>query len=157
MHPRLDEIDRRIADWMERWGHMLHRWSLAIIFLWFGLLKVFGYESGTSIIAKAVYFGRPEVTVPILGAWEAVIGVCLAFPFLLRIALPLLALRLIGTLAAFVLKPDVCFGESILVPTIQGQYLVKDFLLFSAAMVIGATVREERPHPRRRGSRDAST
>jgi len=59
------------------------------------------------------------------------------------VALPLLAIRLPGTVLALVLMPDVCFTELPLVPSPEGQYLLKDLAIFSAAMVIGGTVRDE--------------
>lgn len=129
---------------MERYGHFVERVALATLFLWFGLLKVIGYESATSIIAKTVYLGSPGVTVPILGAWEAAIGFCFLVRRLNRIAIALLAVRLPGTLLALVLKFEECFQGNILVPTIQGQYLLKDMAIMGAALVIGATLRRER-------------
>lgn len=137
----IDKADSVITGWMGRAGHPLHRVSLGAVFVWFGLLKVFGHKSATSIIAHTVYYGSPDVTVPILGVWEAVIGACLVFRPLVRAAILLLAVRLVGTALALVLKPDVCWVIVPIVPSIEGQYLIKDFILFSAAMVIGAEVR----------------
>ncbi len=148
---RLQEFDRRLANWMEQWGHRIHRLTLAIVFLWFGALKVTGYESATSLIAHTVYFTSPEIMVPMLGLWEMAIGICLVIHPLLRLALLLLAIRLPGTLLALGLRADVCFVEFPLVPSLEGQYLVKDFLLFGAALVIGGTIREkQRKHGLRR-------
>jgi len=90
-----------------------------------------------------VYFASPEIVVTILGLWELVIGICLVVHPLLRVALLLLAIRLPGTLLALVLRADICFVEFPWVPSLEGQYLVKDFLLFGAALVIGGTIREE--------------
>jgi len=144
---QLDVFDRRVADWMERWGHRIHRLTLGTVFLWFGTLKVLGYKSATSLIAHTVYFASPEVVVPLLGYWEAAIGICLMVLPLARVGLLLLAVRLPGTLLALVLRADVCFVEFPWVPSPEGQYLVKDMLLFGAALVIGGTVREERRRP----------
>jgi uncharacterized membrane protein YkgB len=129
---------------MDRVGHPLHRVTLALVFLWFGSLKWFGHPTATTILAHTVFIGPPEVTVRILGAWEAVIGLCLLVPALVRVALPLLGLRLVGTAAALVICNDVCFAGSVLVPTPEGQYLVKDLMLFGAAVVIGGAVRHGR-------------
>lgn len=143
LHRAIDRFDERVVRWMIRWGHFLHRDTLGLLFLWFGTLKVLGYKSATSLIAHTVYFGTPEVTVMVLGAWEAVIGLCLLVRPLIRVALLLLAIRLPGTIAALFVKADVCWAHP-LVPTPEGQYLIKDAILFSAALVIGATVRVER-------------
>ena len=144
---RFQAFDRKLSDWMERWGHRIHRLTLALVFLWFGTLKVAGYKSATSLIAHTVNFSTPEKVVPILGWWEIAIGLCLAFSPMLRVALLLLALRLPGTLLALILKVDVCFVEFPWVPSIEGQYLIKDFLLFGAALVLGGTIREEQQKP----------
>lgn len=128
---------------MHRFGHPLHRVLLGALFLWFGSLKVFGHASATTIIAHTVYIGSPERTVPLLGLWEAAIGVCLIVPAFVRVALLLIAVRLPGTLLALIVKGDVCWTSTPLVPTIEGQYLIKDFTLFAAAMVIGGTVRRD--------------
>lgn len=141
---RWDRVDARLAAWMDRVGHPLHRVTLALVFLWFGSLKWYGHPTATTILAHTVFVGPPEVTVRILGAWEALIGLCLLVPALVRVALPLLGLRLLGTAAALVIRNDVCFAGSVLVPTPEGQYLVKDLMLFGAAVVIGGSVRHTR-------------
>lgn len=144
MHPALNRIDRRIGLWMHAYGHVTHRVALAMLFIWFGLLKPFGYKTTTSLLAHTIYLGSPEVMVPILGWWEVAIGVCLLFRPLIRLGLLLLIIRLPGTLLAFFLMPEICFHDSVFVPTPEGQYLIKDLVLFTAAMIIGGTVRKER-------------
>lgn len=144
---RLDRVDQRIAAWMHQRGHRLDRLAIGLVFVWFGLLKVLGFESATSIIAETVYLGTPETTSRLLGLWEVAIGVCLVVYPLARLGVALLAIRLPGTLLALILKADVCWTETPLVPTIQGQYLIKDAILFSAAMIIGGTVRSEHRPP----------
>ncbi|TVQ77334.1 MAG: hypothetical protein EA380_07505 [Phycisphaeraceae bacterium] len=138
---QVDHVDHQVVGWMHKWGHDLEGIGLAIVFFWFGMLKVMGEVSATSIIAKTVYFGDPETMVVVLGLWEAMIGVCFLFRPLNRIAIALLIVRLPGTALALVLKFDECFEGNILVPTIQGQYLIKDMTLVGAALVIGSTVR----------------
>ena len=147
-------VDHRISSWMERFGHPAHRTSLGALFIWLGLLKQFGVETGTSLIASTIYWGPTDVMVPLLGWWEVVIGACLIFRPLIRIAILLLAIRLPGTVLALVLHADVTFSDSVLSPTLAGQFLIKDLMLFSAALVIGGTVRSSRgtrTSPPRRG------
>jgi uncharacterized membrane protein YkgB len=145
--PRFDRFDHRLAAFMHRRGHRLDRLAIGGVFIWFGVSKVLGFESATSIIAKTVYLGSPETMVRVLGLWEVAIGVGLVVPALVRVGLLLIAVRLPGTLLALVLRPDVCWTDTFAVPTIQGQYLVKDLILFSAAMIIGGTVRDEYRRP----------
>lgn len=141
MHPRLDRLDRRIAAFMHRVGHPVHRVTLALFFVWVGLLKQFGYTTGSSLLAQTVYLGSPGVTVAFLGWWEVAIGLSLLHPATIRVSILLMAIRVPGTVLALILKADVCFHGAPWAPTPEGQYLIKDLMLLGAAMVIGGTVR----------------
>ena len=136
--------DRHLASWMDYYGHRLLRYSLAIIFIWFGLLKTFGTSPAAELIAHTVYWFPSDVFVPILGLWEAAIGVGLLIRPCVRIALFLLFLQMPGTVLPLVLLPDVCFSEFPLGLTLEGQYIIKNLAIISAAIVIGGTVRH---HP----------
>jgi hypothetical protein len=46
-----------------------------------------------------------------------------------------------GTFTPLVLFPDETFSVWPLVPTLEGQYIIKNIVLIGAAMVVGATVR----------------
>ena len=124
-------------------GHQLERYLLAIVFIWFGLLKLLGEKSATSIIAKSIYWMEPEFVVPLLGTWEILIGICLVFKSRLRIAVFLLLLRIPGSFLALIYHFDECFSGSYFIPTIQGQYLIKELTLVGAALIIGSTVNLE--------------
>lgn len=136
-------IDDRLVSILERYGHRLHRRSLGVLFIWLGLLKPMGHETATSLLAQTVYWGSPEAMVLVLGWWEVAIGAAMLHKSLVRVALVLLLLRIPGTVFAFVLLPDVTFVEFPLVPTLEGQYLLKDLVVFFAAMAIGGSLRYE--------------
>lgn len=138
---RFDKLDQTIITWMTHTGHHLERWALGVVFIWFGLLKVYGETSASSIIAKSVYWFDPTVVVPFLGWWECLMGMCMLIPSLRRVAVFLLLVRAPGTFLALVYHYQECFGDSIWTPTIQGQYLFKEITLIGAALVIGSTVK----------------
>jgi uncharacterized membrane protein YkgB len=79
----------------------------------------------------------------ILGWWEVAIGLSMWYRPFVRVALVLLLLRIPGTLLAFLLQPDLTFVSFPFVPTPEGQYLIKDLVLFFAAMAIGGSIRHE--------------
>lgn len=141
---RLTRLDKRIIEWLDRYGHRLHRLSLGVLFVWLGLLKPMGHETATSLLAHTIYWGSPDVVVVVLGWWEVAIGLAMFYRPFVRVALLLLLLRIPGTLLAFMLLPDITFIHFPLVPTPEGQYLLKDVALFFAAMAIGGTIRHER-------------
>ena len=137
----ISAFDRRVASWMAYYGHRLLRYSLAVIFIWFGILKPLGMSPAADLVAHTVYWFSPDVFVPILGWWEVAIGVGLLFRPLVRVALLLLFLQMPGTALPLVLLPAVCFTEIPFGLTLEGQYIVKNLTLISAAIVIGGTVR----------------
>ena len=134
-------FDRRLAGWMSHFGHRLLRYSLAIVFIWFGLLKPLGISPAAELVARTVYWFPPDIFVPILGWWEVAIGVGLLYRPLVRMALFLLFLQMPGTALPLVLLPDVCFSKFPLGLTLEGQYIIKNLTIISAAIVIGGTVR----------------
>jgi len=81
--------------------------------------------------------------VNIIGWWEVTIGVCFLFKKTIRIAIALLAMQMAGTFMPLILLPEVTFqtGKIPYAPTIEGQYIIKNLLIISAALVIGGTVR----------------
>jgi len=104
-----EAVDVRIAGWMDRYGLLFLRLSLAIIFIWFGALKPFGLSPAEELVKSTVYWFPPDLFVPILGWWEVAIGVGLLFRRLIRAALFLLFLQMPGTMLPLVLLPDECF------------------------------------------------
>ena len=102
--PDFDTIDRHIAGWMSRYGTLFLRLSLALIFIWFGALKVFGASPAQELVERTVYWLPPQIFVPILGWWEVAIGVCLLFRPLIRVGILLLALQMPGTMLPLILR-----------------------------------------------------
>lgn len=136
------ELDQSIANVMHRYGRFLLRISVGIIFVWFGALKVVSNTPAFDLIAHTVYWFDPKIFVPILGCWEMAIGLCLFFKPLIRLALFLLFLQMPGTALPLFILPHVCFTSIPFGLTLEGQYIVKNLVLISAAIVVGSTVRE---------------
>lgn len=143
------EIDRKITRFMDDWGIIALRFSLGIIFIWFGILKPLGLSSAAPLLLKTVTwlpFLSPENWLNIIGWWEVLIGVFFLFKPTIRIAIALLALQMVGTFLPLVVLPSVTFqaGYFPYAPTLEGQYIIKNLLIISAALVVGGTVRENK-------------
>jgi uncharacterized membrane protein YkgB len=123
------------------------RLSIGIIFIWFGLLKFFPGLSPAQSLAgetiEALSFGilSSNQAVLMLAVWESLIGLGLLTGFFLRGTLFLLWLQMFGTMTPLLLFQEICFESFPLVPTLEGQYIIKNLVLISAGIVIGATVR----------------
>jgi uncharacterized membrane protein YphA (DoxX/SURF4 family) len=142
-----DAIDVRVTHWMARHGLLLLRISLGAVFFWFGVLKFFpGLSPAQDLAARTIEklsFGtvHPSFSVPFLAAWECVIGLGLLSGMFMRATLLLLALQMAGTISPLFLFPAEVFTRIPYAPTLEGQYIIKNVVLISAAIVLGATVR----------------
>ncbi len=149
----IERIDLRITSTLAQISVPMLRVALGIVFLWFGVLKFFPNLSPAETLAartiELLTFGmiKPEVALPVLATWETLIGVGLMVGRWLRGVLFLLAVQMVGTFTPLLLFPSETFTIFPLVPTLEGQYIIKNLVLVAAAMAVGATVRGGRIVP----------
>lgn len=143
MYAWFDRADIRISEGMDRYCQPMMRYSIALIFIWFGLLKPLGMSPEAELIKRTVYWVSPQIFLPVLGWWEVTIGLCLLYRPLIRVALLLLLLQLPGTMLPLVLLPEICFTQPPFGLSLEGQYIVKNIFLVSAAFMIGGKVRAQ--------------
>ncbi len=147
MPDALDPIDARITAWMARHGVTLTRLALGVVFLWFGAIKfVPGWSPAADLATRTITlltFGLvpPAVSLPVLAAWESLIGLGLLTGRFLRVTLLLLFVQMPGTMMPLFLFPSETFRAFPYAPTLEGQYIIKNLVLVGAAIVVGATVR----------------
>ncbi len=134
--------DKYIAGWLQQYGLLILRFSLAVVFIWFGLLKVIGGSPATELVKNIVYWVDPTWFVPFLGWWEVVIGICFLWRPLLRVGILLMMIQMAGTFLPLVLLPGVVYEGSVVRLTLEGQYIVKNIVLIAAALVVGSSVRK---------------
>jgi len=138
-----EKIDAAVATTMDRLGLPLLRAGIAVVFVWFGALKVLGISPAGELVANTVYWVPPELFVPVLGVWEVTIGLCLLYRPLIRLGILLLFLQMPGTFLPLVILPEVTFVEFPHALTVEGQYIIKNLVIIGAALVVGGTVRED--------------
>ncbi len=140
-------IDKTVTRWMARHGVTLLRISVGIVFLWFGTLKfVPGLSPAEGLAARTIdmmTFGAmpAAVSLPLLAAWEVLIGIGFVTGRGLRAAIFLLVGQMIGTATPLFFFPRETFSTYPFVPTLEGQYIIKNIVLISAGLVVGAVVR----------------
>ncbi|MBS3158296.1 hypothetical protein J4206_03335 [Candidatus Woesearchaeota archaeon] len=145
----LNKLDIAITSWMKRYGVLICRISLAIIFIWVGILKPIGVSAANELVTKTVYWFNPSWFIPLLGWWEVLIGICLLYKPFIRLGILLMALQMGGTFLPMILLPDIVYGNHWYVLTLEGQYIVKNLALISAAIVIGSQVRDDKKNNRK--------
>jgi uncharacterized membrane protein YkgB len=116
------------------------RAAVFIVYFWFGVLKVLDLSPATPLVhalfdqtlAAWVEFGTFNL---LFGLFECAIGVLFLFPRATKVAVGLLALHLITTAGPLVLLPSHTWS-GFLVPSMEGQYILKNVLIISAAYTI---------------------
>ena len=139
---RIEAYDRTIRELLGRASPLLLRISLAVVFVWFGALKVAGVSAVGGLVAATVPFLDSAWFVPVLGVAEIMIGMAFATGRLLRVVLPVFAAHMVGTFLVLIALPDVAFqGANPLVLTAVGEFVVKNLVLLTAGLVVASGVK----------------
>ncbi|SMB83539.1 DoxX family protein [Hymenobacter roseosalivarius DSM 11622] len=141
------KIEKKFTHWMADHGIALLRISIGVIFLWFGVLKYFPglspIEDLSVRTARVLTFHLlPDRVLAVgLASLEVLIGIGLLSGKWLQAVLVLLLLQLIGAISPVFFFPRDVFNLVPFVPTLAGQYIIKDIVLISAGLVLGGTAR----------------
>ncbi len=118
------------------------RGGLFVVFFWFGILKVFGLSPASPLV-QALFERTFPIDMPFstfmiaFGIFECLIGILFLIRGTERIVIPLLIIHLITTIMPlFFLTTSSWSG--FMVPTLEGQYIIKNILIVAAAIVIAA-------------------
>jgi uncharacterized membrane protein YkgB len=144
---KFNRIDQTVTGWMAKYGLFLLRISISVIFIWFGLLKFFpGASPAESLAYRTIdvltfgLFGEQTILYG-LAIWEVVIGLGLLTKRFMREILLLMYLQMAGTLTPLFIFPEDTFHIFPYSLTLEGQYIIKNLVVISAGIVLGATVR----------------
>lgn len=130
---------------IEKHGITILRVSVATIFLWFGALKFVPGNAAEELAGATISWMtlgviEREAAVYILGVFECLIGLGLLFKPALGVVVPVLYFQLLGTLVPLVaFRAETWAGP--FMPTLEGQYIIKNVVLVAAAIVVGASAR----------------
>ena len=138
-----NRFDAALVSLLDRYGMTALRIALALVFIWFGALKVIDRSPVADLVAETVYWLPADAFVRFLGVWELVIGLGLLFGIGMRVVLALFFAQMAGTFLVFVMKPGEAFedGNPFLL-TVLGEFVIKNLVLIAAGLVLGSTVRK---------------
>jgi putative oxidoreductase len=142
-------LSRRLHGLLGKVVPLLLRGSLGVTFAWFGALKLAGEPTlPASLIAAITPFADPDLSVPLVGAFEVVLGAGLLLGRWMPVWLAAAALQLSGTFLVLVLRPDVAFvdGNPLLL-TVEGEFVVKNLVLLAATASLALHWLGTRPGP----------
>lgn len=133
-------VENAFASIGNRFGVPALRVTLAITFLWFGALKITNATPVGDFVAGTVDW-IPGLSgtwfVPFLGVVEVLLGFALLVNRGQRLVLPLLFGHLASTFLALIAQYDVTFqnGNPLMLTT-EGEFVIKNFILLSAVLVL---------------------
>lgn len=137
----LGKLDRNIIRALRKFGLPAARIALFIVFFWFGFLKIIDASPANplveSLLRKTLPFLSFESFIAGFGLYEMAIGLFFIIPGLERLAIALLVPHMIATFLPLVFLPEITW-KSFLIPTLEGQYIIKNFVIVALAFSIGA-------------------
>ena len=135
-HPGAAVVDR-VDRLNQRFAPTLLRVALAAVFVWFGALKLMGTSPVEGLLAATLPFIDADLSVPVLGGIEVLIGLVLAAGILPRLTLLVLTGHLAGTFLTFVTASELMWQDGhFLALTADGEFVAKNVVFISAALML---------------------
>ena len=125
--------------WLEQISLPLARFSLFLVYFWFGILKVVGLSSAEQPVydlhAKTISFIPFHFFFIAFSLFECLIGVLFLVKGAEKAVFPLFIFHMITTTLPLVLLPGTAWSAPF-VPTLIGQYIVKNIVLIAVAVFV---------------------
>ncbi len=119
------------------------RLALAIVYIWFGSLKIIGMSPAGELVEQTVYWFDPKIFVPILGIFETAIGLGLLIKRFVPYTIILLLMHMSVTIFPIFILTKTCFDAFPYCPTLVGQYIIKNLVLVAGALIIAGKYNEQ--------------
>ena len=135
------KIDGLVISFFRKTSGPFAKLAIFVVFFWFGVLKVIGDSPANPLVKNLTESTLPFLTfsqfIICFGIFEMAIGITFLIPKLERVAIFLLAVHMITTFLPLVMLPFVTW-QSFAVPTLEGQYIIKNLAIIGLAMGIAA-------------------
>jgi uncharacterized membrane protein YkgB len=119
------------------------RLAIFVVYFWFGILKLIGVSAAGPLVsamwAKTVPFIPLPTFMILFSCYEMLIGILFLIPRMERPAIGLLLLHMCTTAMPLVLLRGVVW-QAAMVPSMEGQYIIKNVVIVALALSIGASM-----------------
>ncbi len=141
-------IEQRIYSLFLNYSDWLLRISMAVVYIWFGILKPFDASPASDLVANSLPFLPREEFFIFLGVWETVLGLMFLIPKFTKITFWLFIIHMGGTFIPFITLTNTVFVNFPYALSLEGQYIVKNLVLISASVGIMVNfLRKEKDDP----------
>ena len=134
-------LDIEIIHFFRRVSVPVARFGLFVVFFWFGALKVLGLSPATPMVqnlfGQTISFMHFSTFIILFGLFECLIGILFLIRGFERVVIPMLFLHMTMTFLPLFLLPSETWS-GFLVPTLEGQYIIKNLVIIAAAIGIAA-------------------
>jgi uncharacterized membrane protein YkgB len=138
---QVEHLDEKIIRFFRVTYIPVARLALFVVFFWFGFIKLTGMSPAgplaEALTEKTVGPELFDVLFKVLALLECLIGVLFLVPKAVRIVIPLLFFHMAVVCAPLVLVPELTWQEPF-VPTLEGQYIIKNVVIVAVAFGIAA-------------------
>ena len=140
---QITNLDIHLIHFFRRISVPFARIAIFIVFFWFGFLKVIGLSPATPLVQAlfehTISFMSFDIFLVAFGVFECIIGILFLIPRAERIVIPLLLVHLVTTIGPLVLLSQETW-TGFMVPTLEGQYIIKNVLIIASALIVAAHV-----------------
>jgi uncharacterized membrane protein YkgB len=143
----LKTIDIKIINFFRKAFIPVARFGLFVVFFWFGALKVLELSPASGVVQRlfesTVPFMAFDTFLILFGLFECLIGILFLIKGAERTVIPLLFVHMITTFGPLVMLPGETW-TSFMVPTLEGQYIIKNLVIIATAIGVASHVQPMR-------------
>lgn len=137
-------------EWLRSFA-WLARVSLFVVYFWFGLLKLLGLSPAEQLVqdlfSTTIGFMSFETFYVLFSLFEILIGILFLIPKATRLVFVLFIFHMVMTTGPLVLLPQSSWNVFLLVPTLTGQYIIKNLALLACAVGVLGFYNTDRARP----------
>lgn len=145
MNKNIRTIDKHLINFFKRIAPRALHIAIAAIYIWFGWLKVVGLSPASPLVEalhnSTIVSGIDFTNFMIyFGLFEVIIGILFLIRGTERVVIPLLLIHMVTTIMPLFILPHIVW-QSAFVPTLEGQYIIKNLVIIAAAMAIASNLK----------------
>jgi uncharacterized membrane protein YkgB len=142
------KLDLQLIAFFRKTFDPVARFSIFLIFFWFGLIKLLGLSPASplamALVTKTVGIQYFDVLFYLLAIIECIIGILFLLPRTTRLVVPLLLFHMLIVCSPLLLVPEHTW-QQFGVPTLEGQYIIKNAVVVAVAIGIAASTKPFKP------------
>lgn len=128
-------LEGRLAPTFYRIAVFTMRWGMALVFVWFGAIKLFVPPPVTFLFTQELAF-LPAGFPFLLGIWELLIGLCFVHPDWVKYGVWQLKFHMPGTFLPLVVIHADAFASFPFIPALPGLYILKNVVFVAGGFLL---------------------